>query len=89
MKKIRLLTALFVSLLLVSEAIGDVYYQIDKEIDSEVFVINGEVYRAQTYCFNLYEGDLVRFIEGSPYGACVSAKIYNRNRNSICDLWCE
>ena len=46
-------------------------------------------YEAQTYCLGWDEGEEVLFIEGSPYGACASAKLYNLDRRESCDVWCE
>ncbi len=64
-------------------------YPIEKVIeDDEVFIINGEKYSAQTDCFNWEEDDDIIFIEGSE-GACSSAKLYNKNKNSVCNVWCE
>ena len=62
-------------------------YQIDKVVeDYETFLIDNEVYKAQTYCFNVYEGDPVKFIEGTP-GICVSAKLLVNDK--VCNVWCE
>lgn len=64
-------------------------YEIEAAGNDEKFVINGEVFEAQTYCLGWDEGDRVIFLEGSPYGACASAKLYNLNRKETCDVWCE
>jgi hypothetical protein len=45
-------------------------YEIEVSRDDQLFVINGEVFEAQTYCFDMEEGDEVIFLEGSPLGAC-------------------
>ena len=64
-------------------------YEIEVSHNDELFVINGEKFKAKTYCFNMEEGDKVIFIEGSPYGACASAKLLNLRANKICEVWCE
>ncbi|MFQ5853067.1 MAG: hypothetical protein ACE5JU_21110 [Candidatus Binatia bacterium] len=64
-------------------------YEIEASANDEWFVINGEKYQAQTYCFGFEQGDRVKFLEGSPYGACASAKLLNLRTNQICDVWCE
>ena len=64
-------------------------YQIQASANDEWFIINGEKYQAQTYCFDFDKGDLVKFLEGSPLGACATAKILNLRNNRICEVWCE
>lgn len=64
-------------------------YEIEVSHDDELFVINGERYEAKTFCFNMEEGDMVIFLEGSAYGACVSAEILNLRTNDVCEVWCE
>lgn len=64
-------------------------YVIEESDDDEVFIINGEKFEAKTYCFDMREGDRVIFLSGSPYGACVSAKLLNLRTRKICDVWCE
>lgn len=64
-------------------------YLIEVAHNDELFIINGEKYEAQTYCLGWDEGEEVLFLEGSPYGACASAKLYNFNRRESCDVWCE
>ena len=56
--------------------------------ENEVY-INGEKFEAQTYCINWDKGDRVIFIEGSPYGACATAVLYNLDKEESCDVWCE
>jgi hypothetical protein len=65
------------------------WFAVEASANDEVFVINGEVYKAQTYCFNLLEGDHVLFVEGSEYGACASAELLVRRTGQICKVWCE
>ena len=72
-----------------SLAFGVSTYSIEATGNDEVFVINGETYKAKTYCFGFDEGDRVIFLEGSSLGVCVSAKIYNKTKRKSCDLWCE
>lgn len=64
-------------------------YSIDHSVNDEIFLINGEKFKAKTYCFNMEEGDYVVFLEGSEYGACTSAIIYNLRTKKQCDVWCE
>ena len=64
-------------------------YLIEVSHNDELFIINGEKFEAQTYCFNMDEGDEVIFIDGSAFGACASAKILNLRTREICEVWCE
>lgn len=64
-------------------------YEIEASHNDELFVINGEKFEAQTYCFNMEEGDAVIFLEGSPFGACASAVILNLRIREKCAVWCE
>lgn len=64
-------------------------YEIEVSHNDELFVINGEKFESKTYCFNMEEGDQVIFIDGSPYGACVSATLINLRTRDKCEVWCE
>lgn len=64
-------------------------YEIEVSHNDELFIINGEKFEAQTYCFNMEEGDKVIFLEGSPYGACATAEILNLRTKKICKVWCS
>jgi hypothetical protein len=64
-------------------------YAIEVSADDETFVINGEVFKAKTYCFNFDKGDRVKFIDGSPLGACSSAMLLNLRTGKVCEVWCE
>jgi hypothetical protein len=64
-------------------------YSIQASADDETFVINGEVFKAKTYCFNFNKGDRVVFIGGSPSGACGSARLLNMRTDRRCAVWCE
>lgn len=64
-------------------------YEIEKSINDETFIINGEVFKAKTYCFNVNDGDKVIFIDGSAYGACASAEFLNLRTKNTCEVWCE
>lgn len=64
-------------------------YEIEVSHNDELFVINGEKYEAQTYCFNMEEGDPVMFLEGNAFGACASAVILNLRTREKCSVWCE
>ncbi|EID0695622.1 TPA: hypothetical protein ACMDT1_003446 [Vibrio parahaemolyticus] len=64
-------------------------YEIEVAHNDELFIINGEKYEAQTYCLGWEQGEYVIFLEGSEFGACASAKLFNVNRDETCDVWCE
>lgn len=64
-------------------------YQIEAAANDEKFIINGEEFKAKTYCLGWDEGQQVIFIDGSSLGACVSATLYNLNREEKCEVWCE
>ena len=64
-------------------------YEVESSVNDEVFVIEGEVFKAKVYCFNVNEGDKVIFIEGKPGGTCVSAEFINLRTSSSCRVWCE
>ena len=64
-------------------------YPIEASVNDETFIINGEVFKAQTYCFNMNKGDRVKFVEGSALGACASAKFINMRTGAVCAVWCE
>lgn len=72
-----------------SSAMALEYYIIQIAHNDEVFIINGEKYEAQTYCLGWEQGERVIFLEGSPFGACASASLYNIERRETCDVWCE
>ncbi len=63
-------------------------YAIEASVDDETFVINGEVFKAKTYCFNFDKGDRVKFIEGSPSGACAAATLLDLRSGKVCEVWC-
>ena len=64
-------------------------YEIEVAHNDELFIINGEKFEAQTYCFNMEEGDRVIFVDGSPLGACSSATLMNLRTKEKCEVWCE
>src|SRR3972149_9703182 len=49
-------------------------YEIETSINDEKFIINGELFEAKTYCFDMEEGDMAGFFAGHANGACASAK---------------
>ena len=60
--------------------------------DNELIFSNGQKCNSsnsKTYCLGLDKGDTVIFIEGSPYGACTSATLFNIDKNRKCMVWCE
>lgn len=64
-------------------------YVIEASSNDETFVINGEVFKAKTYCFGFERGNRVRFLSGSASGACASATILNLRTGKTCNVWCE
>lgn len=68
---------------------GKAAYTIQASVDDETFVINGEVFKAKTYCFNMERGDKVIFLSGSPLGACASAELLNLRTEKVCRVWCD
>ena len=85
-------TILFCVLLLVlfsNVSFSALEYEVEKSINDEKFIINGEVYEAKTYCFNIDDGDKVIFTEGSAYGACASAEFIVVKTGNKCEVWCE
>jgi len=48
-------------------------YVIEAAANDETFAINGDVFKAKTYCFGFDRGDRVEFVSGSALGACASA----------------
>ncbi|MCK4303963.1 MAG: hypothetical protein KAY24_06970 [Candidatus Eisenbacteria sp.] len=68
---------------------GKRVYIIEAAVNDETFIINGEVYEAKTYCFGFDKGDGVVFLEGSPFGACATAKIMHIRTKKTCHVWCE
>lgn len=64
-------------------------YVIEAASNDETFVINGETFKAKIYCLGWEEGDRVVFLDGSAYGACVSATLFNLTRRERCEVWCE
>ena len=88
MLKIKYVSILLGTLIALS-AYAATEYEIEVSHDDELFIINGEKYEAQTYCFNMEEGDKVIFIKGSALGVCASAEILNLRTKNICKVWCE
>ena len=64
-------------------------YEIEMAHNDEIFIINGEKFEAKTYCLGWDEGEDVIFLDGSAYGACASATLYNLYRKEKCEVWCE
>ncbi|ENW23650.1 hypothetical protein F925_02609 [Acinetobacter lwoffii NCTC 5866 = CIP 64.10 = NIPH 512] len=85
MKKIFISLSLLISTITISAST----YEIEHSHNDELFVINDEVFKAQTYCFNMEKGDKVIFLKGSPYGACATAELLNLRTQKICKVWCE
>jgi len=83
------LTFLLAALLLATVGFALDSYVIEFAHDDTTFFINDEKYEAQTYCLGWKQGDRVVFLEGSPYGACATAVLYNLRLKESCDVWCE
>jgi hypothetical protein len=64
-------------------------YVIEASANDETFIIIGEVFKAKTYCFGFEKGDRVKFLSGSPFGACATATILNLGTGNTCEVWCE
>ncbi len=64
-------------------------YEIQHAHNDELFIINGEKFAAKTYCLTFEKGDRVIFLEGSPSGACATAKLLNLRNDDVCEVWCE
>ena len=84
MKKI-----IFITFILLNSLIAADSYEIEVAHNDEVFIINGEKFEAKTYCLGWDSGEYVIFLDGSPYGACTNATLYNINRKEKCEVWCE
>jgi hypothetical protein len=68
---------------------GATGYTIQASANDEMLVINSEVFKAKTYCFGFEKGDLVKFLFGSPFGACASATLLHFRTGKTCEVWCE
>jgi len=64
-------------------------YIVEAATNDETLVINGEVFKAKTYCFGFEKSDRVKFMSGSPYGACTTATLLNLANGKTCEVWCE
>ena len=76
-------------ILLINSLNATTSYEIEMAHNDELFIINGEKFEAQTYCLGWDSGEYIIFLDGSPYGACASATLYNINRKEKCAVWCE
>jgi hypothetical protein len=64
-------------------------YVVEASVNDDTFIINGEVFKAKTYCFNVQKGDRVIFTEGSALGACATAEFVVLRTSQKCSVWCE
>lgn len=64
-------------------------YVIEVADNDDTFVINGEVFKAKTYCFGISTGERVLFLEGNANGVCTTAKFVVLGSGKVCDVWCE
>lgn len=82
----------FLCFMLTMNSWAYVQYEIQVAHNDEFFIINDEKFSAQTYCYSwngFDQGDMVVFLDGSPFGACATATIANPLTGKTCDLWCE
>jgi hypothetical protein len=63
-------------------------YEVQASVNDESFLINGEKFKAKTFCFNMEQGDQVIFMVGSPLGVCATATLYNIRTRRTCEVWC-
>lgn len=63
-------------------------YTIQGRIADDQLQINGVVFRTISDCPGLEEDDAVMFLEGDPYGNCVSADILILKTKQRCRLRC-
>jgi len=82
------LIAVFAALIATTSFTKAGLYAIEAAVNDKKFIINGEPFKAQTYCLGWEEGESVIFLDGSPYGACASAELLNLNRGEKCSVWC-
>lgn len=83
-------TSVVISLMLVQfPAMAATEYEIEAASNDETFIINGEVFKAKTYCLGWEKDDRVIFVEGNASGACASATLYNLRTEDTCEVWCE
>lgn len=82
-------TLVFIFTMSSAEVYAASTYELEASVNDETFIINGEKFKAKTYCFNMWKGDRVMFVEGSPYGACSSAMLLNMRTKNTCEVWCE
>jgi hypothetical protein len=64
-------------------------YVVQASAKDKFFTISGEGYEAKTSCFDVSIGDRVKFVEGSPLGACDSATFLDLRTNRLCEVWCS
>lgn len=67
---------------------ADTLYTVEKTANDEIFIINGQVFKAKTFCFGVNDGDKVLFTEGNANGVCISATFVDTNTNTTCRVWC-
>jgi hypothetical protein len=64
-------------------------YVVQASAKDKFFTISGEGYEAKTSCVDVSIGDRVKFVEGSPLGACDSATFLDLRTNRLCEVWCS
>lgn len=63
-------------------------YTIQERIGDDRLRINGVLFQMHSPCPDLQAEDPVMFLEGSPYGSCVTAQILNLRNKRHCSLQC-
>jgi hypothetical protein len=89
MKLLIIVILVILMLTIATATLAATSYVIEAAANDDKFIINGELFEAKTYCLGWDEGERVIFLDGSPYGACASAKLYNIDRRESCEVWCE
>lgn len=65
-------------------------YMIEAADRHEPFVINGEIFKSETLCLGLEEGQRATFLDGSLNGRVRGcATLYNLGQREMCHVWCE
>ncbi len=84
----QLICAILIANAFATPLLAATTYEIEAAANDESFVIDGDLYKAQTYCLGWDEGDEVIFMEGTA-GLCTSAELFNVGRRETCSVWCE
>jgi hypothetical protein len=76
-----------------SQPTGDIrradVHETEVSQNDATFIGDREKYEAKTNCFNMEDGIPLTYVEGSAFGACLSAVIVNQRTDQQCEVWCE